>query len=164
MTQLYLIRHGLAGDFGDYADDNLRPLTKEGQEKTRQVARRLSQLHLRFDLIVTSPLVRAKQTADILLEMGLATHLEESRDLAPGGRFEDWLTWLADWQQSNQPTLALVGHEPTLSHWAEHLIWGDATGRLVLKKAGVIGLTVPESGNPVGNSELFWLTPPRLLL
>jgi phosphohistidine phosphatase len=164
MTELYLIRHGLAGESGSYADDTQRPLTEEGQQKTHVIAKRLLQLQLQFDLILTSPLVRARQTAEILQEVGLGTQLEASSYLSPGGDFEGWLNWLKDWRKSNNTALALVGHEPDLSHWAEQLVWGKATGRLVLKKAGVIGINLPNSSNPIGKSELFWLTPPRLLL
>jgi phosphohistidine phosphatase len=56
-----------------------------------------------------------------------------------------------------------VGHEPSLGEWAECLVWGEARGRLRLKKAGVIGINVPLD-DPIGNSELFWLVPPRVLV
>ena len=65
---------------------------------------------------------------------------------------------------SSPNVLALVGHEPDLSQWAELLIWGEAKGVLQLKKAGIIGIEIPDHIDPIGNSILFWLTPPRLLL
>lgn len=160
---LYLIRHGIAGQHGDYATDRERPLTEEGKHKTRQVADRLSSLDLKFDLILTSPLVRAKQTADILQEVGLSKRLEEAAYLAPGGDLQAWLNWLEDWKESAK-SLALVGHEPDLSAWAETLIWGSAQSKLILKKAGAIGLTLPLSGSPIAHSQLFWLTPPRFFV
>lgn len=159
---LYLIRHGLAGQLGDYASDDERPLTDEGKRKTKQVAKRLVELGIKVDLILTSPLVRAHQTADILKDVGLGKSLEVADYLATGN-IEDWLTWFEGWR-SPEKSLALVGHEPTLSHWAELLISGSANGNLMLKKAGVIGLTVPVEESPIGQSQLFWLTPPRLLL
>ncbi len=163
-TTLYLIRHGLAGEHGSYANDNERPLTEEGKQKTRQVARRLVALSLEFDLILTSPLVRAKQTAEILMDSGLGKRLEEFSPLAPEGSIEDWLKWLSSWKSGKTGCLALVGHEPGLSTWAETLIWGEARGAIELKKAGIIGLLLPTTGSPVGHSQLFWLTPPRFLL
>lgn len=161
--QLYLIRHGLAGQHGDYANDRERPLTDEGKQKTRQVAQKLYDLDLRFDLILTSPLVRAKQTAKILQSEELSRQLEEVEFLAPEGDIQSWLDWLEPWR-TPEKVLALVGHEPNLSTWAELLIFGRPSGSLMLKKAGVIGLTLPDSGSPVANSYLFWLTPPRFLL
>jgi phosphohistidine phosphatase len=163
-TTLYLVRHGLAGEHGSYTNDNDRPLTEEGTQKTRQVARRLATLNLEFDLILTSPLVRAKQTAEILMDAGLGKQLEEFSPLAPGGRIEDWVEWLSSWKPGKTGCLALVGHEPGLSTWAETLIWGEAKGAIALKKAGVMGLLLPKTGSPVGHSQLFWLTPPRFLL
>lgn len=162
--ELYFIRHGLAGEHGSYANDAERPLTDEGKQKTRQVATRLHTLKLRFDLILTSPLVRARQTADLLLEAKLAESLQETPDLAPGGSLMAWLDWLQEWRSPQHKTLALVGHEPDLSTWAETLLWGEAKGVLQLKKAGIIGLALPDQRSPIGNSALFWLTPPRFLL
>jgi phosphohistidine phosphatase len=161
--EIYMIRHGLAGEQGTYDNDNERPLTDEGHRKTKQVAMRLDALELQFDLILTSPLIRAKQTAEILQMMGLSKHLEESPFLAPNGDFEGWLGWLEQWQQDGK-CLALVGHEPALSEWTEKLIWGEARQRLILKKAGAIGIVLPTTGSPVGQSQLFWLAPPRLML
>lgn len=163
-TEVYLIRHGLAGERGTYANDDERPLTEEGKKKTRQVAKRLRDLDLTFDLMLTSPLVRAQQTAEILLEVGLTSQLETADFLAHGGTIDAWLKWLETWNRLTQARLALVGHEPDLSAWAEQLLWGESRGAITLKKAGVIGLMLPEQGSAIGNSSLFWLAPPRLLL
>lgn len=162
-TEVYFIRHGLAGEFGSYPNDAERPLTDEGKKKTRQIAKQLAKLGLEFDLVLTSHLVRAKQTAELLLEAGLSQHLVEADYLATG-EIQPWLTWLTTWQPTQAGALALVGHEPGLSHWAEILVWGKAIGGIRLKKAGVIGLALPEAGSPVGQSTLFWLTPPKFLL
>jgi phosphohistidine phosphatase len=161
--ELYLIRHGLAGQHGDYENDRDRPLTEEGKQKTRQVARRLHDLKLRFDLILTSPLVRADQTAEILYTEGLSKKYLVADYLAPEGAIEAWLDWLEIWRSPDK-VLALVGHEPNLSAWAECLIFGQSSGALILKKAGAIALQLPDSGTPIGKSQLFWLTPPRFLL
>lgn len=163
-VELYIIRHGLAGDHGSYANDDERPLTDEGKKKTAQIAKRLAELEVKVELMLTSPLVRARQTADLLMEAGVGDRLEETVYLAPGGDIAEWLKWLSAWRREGGTRLAIVGHEPDLSEWAEQLVWGEALGHLRLKKGGVIGLQLPSSGSPLGNSELFWLTPPRLLL
>jgi len=164
VIELYLIRHGLAGESGTYTNDDERPLTEDGKKKTRLVAKRLIDLGLKFDLILTSPLVRAKQTADILVDVGLSTQLQEANYLASNGNITAWLAWLSTWTPGNHECLALVGHEPSLSTWAEQLTWGEVKGAVELKKAGIIGLTLPETGSPIGRSTLFWLAPPRFLL
>lgn len=164
MTSLYLIRHGIAAERGTYANDDERPLTQKGIQKTNSVAQRLVELNLKFDLIQTSPLVRAQQTAAILHDYQLASTVETSPLLAPDGDLHAWLGWLKGWTQDTDSTLALVGHQPDLGNWAECLIWGTSKEHLVVKKAGVLGLALPSNGSPLGRSELFWLTPPRLLL
>lgn len=167
---LYLIRHGIAAERGEaYPNDCDRPLTEEGRRKTRQVAKRLATLGLRFDLLLTSPLVRARQTAEIFTEtVGYDCPLEVSQELAPEGDFDAWLNWWKAWQQSKTTSgdvaLGLIGHEPDLSTWAEMLVWGDVRSVIVLKKAGVIGLAVPEPTSPVGSSILFLVIPPKLLI
>ncbi len=164
--ELYLIRHGIAVERLIDTKDEERSLTEIGRQKTRKVAQRLDELGLRFDLILTSPLVRSRQTAEILYSFGLSSQMEESTSLAPDGDIYTWLGWLEQWRQvtSGSLVLALVGHEPALGEWAEILVWGEARSGLVLKKAGIIGLTLPEAGSAVGRSQLFWLTPPKFLL
>ncbi|WP_373524813.1 phosphohistidine phosphatase SixA [Nostoc sp.] len=163
--ELYLIRHGIAEDKGLGIKDEERSLTKEGRQKTEQVAHKFVKLGLNFDLIVTSPLVRARQTAEILIAEKLSSQLEESSHLAPDGQISSWLKdWLEPRNYSQNTQLALVGHEPELTNWAEILLWGEVKGSLVLKKAGMIGIKLPETGSPLGCSQMFWLTPPKYLL
>jgi phosphohistidine phosphatase len=162
-TALYIIRHGIAAEQGTYANDDDRPLTSEGISKTQQLAKRWAEWGLEFELILTSPLIRAAQTAEILKGAKLGKTIEGSDLLAPGGDFEAWFDWFEDWQHPDRGALAIVGHEPDLSEWAERLIWGEVRHQLVLKKAGIIGIHVPLD-DPLGNCQLFWLAPPRLML
>lgn len=160
--ELYLIRHGMAAESTEYDDDSLRPLTEEGRKKTQKVAQRLDDIGVRFDLILTSPLVRARQTAEILQKVGLSPRIEEFLPLAPDGSLQDWINW---WHESSYNSkgskLALVGHQPDLGEWAKTLVWGCSQAKLLVKKAGVIGLSFTNEENPVGNSELFLLTSPK---
>ncbi|MBD2161454.1 MULTISPECIES: phosphohistidine phosphatase SixA [Limnothrix] len=180
--ELYLIRHGIAAERGTYVNDDDRPLTPVGQTKTRAMADRLREQKLFFDTLVTSPLVRARETAAILQGVGLAAQVEIWPELTPDRAIDPWLERYDQWRTQHlaqaafpaKPSprlrLALVGHEPTLSQWANQLIWGDgnpindARDTIVLKKAGIIGLILPPMGSPLGCSQLFWLTPPRLFL
>ncbi|MDC0832458.1 Phosphohistidine phosphatase SixA [Geitlerinema sp. FC II] len=166
MTQLYLIRHGIAADRAEYSNDEERPLTEIGKKKTKKVASRLKAFDLKFDLLLSSPLVRARQTADILKDTGLCDDVEIFDPLVPEGAIQEWMAWWDTWkaEKGNRGAIALVGHQPDLGNWAEILVWGDAGERLIVKKAGVIGIELPESGSPVGRSLLFWLAPPRFLL
>jgi phosphohistidine phosphatase len=156
MIDLFLIRHGIAAERGTYPTDESRPLTDLGVQKTRQVAQRLRELGLKF--------VRAQQTAEILLAVGLSDRLEFAETLSPAGEITDWMTWFQTWMQAGGSALALVGHEPDLGEWAEIFTWGESRDSLVLKKAGIIGLKVPSAAALPGNCQLFWLTAPKLLL
>lgn len=169
MSQLYLIRHGIAADRNpqEYPDDSQRPLTDAGRKKTRKIAQRLADLGLQFNHLLTSPLLRAQQTAELLVAAKLSPKLEMFPPLAPGGEVQDWLTW----RQRHYPdskngdvAIAVVGHQPDLGQWAEQLIWGEVREKLIVKKAGVIGINLPDDGDAIGQSELFWLVPPRFLL
>ncbi|MEL4896088.1 phosphohistidine phosphatase SixA [Crocosphaera sp. Alani8] len=165
MTQLYLIRHGIAVERSNLINDEARPLTELGREKTEKVARRLKKIKISFDIILTSPLLRATQTAKILHKAGLSNKLVESSHLSPGGSLHCWIDWWIDSEyHHHKSTVALVGHQPNLGNWGEALIWGDNQGSLVLKKAGIIGLELPTSINPNGNSELFLLTSPKFFI
>ena len=163
--ELYLIRHGIAQESNREIKDEERILTEQGIKRAQKVAQRFKDLDLSFDLIATSPLVRAQQTAEILISTGLSSQLEQCSDLAFNGTIEVWIKkWFIPRNFSTSTRLALVGHEPCLSNWAETLIWGEAKDSLVLKKAGTIGLEIPETGSIVGCGKMFWLTPPRYFI
>lgn len=163
--EVYLIRHGTAADKADYDNDEERPLTEEGRKKTRKVAQSLHGHGLHFERILTSPLLRAQETATILQDIGLSSQVEECPALAPDGDIQAWVNWLKEQKSAkNDKSLALVGHQPDLGNWAEILIWGKAQEKLVLKKAGIIGLSLPDIETPINQSELFLLTSPKWLL
>jgi phosphohistidine phosphatase len=159
---IYFIRHGIAADPSEYDRDDDRPLTDKGREKTARIAQKIKQIGVKFDLILTSPLVRAKQTAQILLEVGLTNLVEEFVPLSPDGNIQEFLHLWADSDYGNKEGgIALVGHQPDLSNWAEQLIWGEIREKLILKKAGIIGLSVPPVASPLGQCQLFLLTSPK---
>ena len=163
--ELYLIRHGIAAERGTYINDAERPLTNKGRQKTQKVAQHLYDIGLRLDLILTSPFTRASQTAEILQNVGLTQQVEISSHLTPFGNIQEWLSWLSQWRKSSpEKYLALVGHQPNLGNWAELLVWGKITGQIIVKKAGVIGINLPNTDTPIGNGELFLLTSPKYLI
>jgi phosphohistidine phosphatase len=164
---LYLIRHGIAEDLALQnldliASDEARSLTQIGRQKMAQVAEHIYKSELKFNLIMTSPLVRARQTADILIDARLSNQLEISLDLAPAGNLQYWLTnWESRSPNKSFTTIALVGHEPNLSEWAELLIFGNIYHRLILKKGGIIGLKFPTDKIEIGTAQLYCLIPPK---
>lgn len=166
VMELYLIRHGIAAEPEDYVTDEERPLTAKGRKKTGKVAKQLFKRGLHFHLILTSPLVRARETAAILQDSGLSSQAVELTCLAPDGDIHAWISWLEEWRHNaaSERCLALVGHQPDLGNWVQTLVWGNAQEKLLLKKAGVIGLNIPDSGTSIGQSQLFLLLSPKWLL
>lgn len=164
--EIYLIRHGIAVERGTYNEDAKRPLTEKGINKTTLVARKLAKLGLKFDFTLTSPLIRAYQTAEILQQTGLSQEITIFEPLSPSGNIQDWLSWLTKQFTAtvhSEYKLALVGHQPDLGDWAEMLIWGSVKEQITVKKAGVIGLKILDIDRPLGTSQLFLLTSPKWL-
>ena len=110
--ELYLIRHGVAEERGEaWPDDAKRPLTEDGMTRMRKSIRGLARVGVSFDVIVTSPLVRAKQTADVVASVfDPRPPLVVSDALAPGGSYQALVSDLE--KQARRKRIALVGHEP----------------------------------------------------
>lgn len=161
--RLFLIRHGKAEDASLWPADAARPLAAEGRKQAERLAARLVELGLACDALLTSPIRRARETAMLLFQGGAGPEPEGWDALATGPEVAAILPTLVALRERVTVRAGLVGHMPTLADWAEELVWGQPRGRLVLKPAGVIGLELPDSGSPVGRSDLFWLTSPRLL-
>ena len=106
---LLLLRHGIAEDRSDERPDGLRALTPAGRRRTTAVLERAVAIGLRADRLVSSPFVRARQTAEIALSAGLAPSLELATALEPGA---DPLPMLARWLASTPTTLSLQPPPP----------------------------------------------------
>lgn len=158
--QLYLIRHGVAAERGDeYPDDSKRPLTANGMSRLRKEARALDALGVAFDLIVTSPLLRTRQTADVIAEALKSKPSVVSSDaLAPAGTPGAVMQELAKLAKKN--SVALVGHEPNLGELAARLI--GARRPLEFRKGGICRIDF-ESTPPKGIGHLRWFVGPRML-
>ena len=161
---LSFLRHGVAADSNtaDASGDHGRPLTDEGREKTRRVADGLHRLGLDFDLILSSPLVRARETAEIVATvLGAKKTLKISERLAPGGTLQGLVDELIRDHGSCEEIL-LVGHEPDFSHHIAVLTSGRPTMQIEMKKAGLCRLQVDElrAGRC---ATLQWLLPPKLI-
>jgi phosphohistidine phosphatase len=161
---IYFMRHGKAEESGLVRSDAERALTEPGREEVREVAERLKAARVRCELVLASPLVRARQTAEIVQAVWDGVPLEEAPELAPGGELTSWLPWLSRWRAKEGGDVLLVGHAPTMGDWPETLVWGVSQGRIAVKKAGVVGILLPQAGDAVGHCELFLLTSPRFLL
>lgn len=142
---LYIVRHAIAVEAGTagYEDDNLRPLTDKGRRKMEKIAHGLKSLETELDLILTSPAVRATETANIMRKaFGLPKEaLIETEHLALTGAAAQLIQWL-EAQAMQCENIALVGHEPYLSGLVSVLISGRPDAAITLKKGSVCRLTV----------------------
>jgi phosphohistidine phosphatase len=163
--KLLLLRHGLAVEPGTagFERDSERPLTPEGRRKMRLIARALARLGVEPDVILTSPLVRAHQTAEIVATgLRLKKRLRSCEHLACGGDAKRLIAEI-NRHHANAGAIMLVGHEPDLSELASLLISGQPGGAGIQMKKG--GLCVLEAGTLRAGrcATLVWLAPPKLL-
>ncbi len=158
--RIYLFRHGPAQDHAPDGSDDLRALTARGIKRTRACVRGLSRLIEPPDCLLTSPKLRAAQTADIVAEM-LKVKPLAMPELAQGSP-QKLLRKLA---KVNQPTVMLVGHEPMLSQVIALVCTGDASCEFApLKKAGCACLQWDDpSTDHATPGRLLWLATPNLL-
>lgn len=161
MALLLVIRHAIAEERSDFArrgkPDDARPLTAVGRSKMRQVSAALHGLLPRLDLLATSPLVRAHQTAQIVAAEYGSPMPTVAEALRPGSSGEALLAYLK--ARRSARTVAIVGHEPTLSQQASFLLSGRERSFIQLKKGGACLLEF-DAGWRAGAAKLLWLLPP----
>jgi len=161
--ELYLMRHGIAvmrGSAG-YIEDARRPLTPDGKKKMREIARGLKRQGLVLDWVVTSPLVRAVETAEIVFDsLAVNTPMDFCEALRPGGSAEALIAFLA--KHPERKRVLAVGHEPDLTTMAARLIGAGHHAKLAFKKGGCCLITFEEFP-PKSPGQLAWWLTPRLL-
>jgi len=159
---LYILRHGIAEDVPVGGDDGARRLTPKGREKIRAAAEGLCNFGLKFDSILTSPLARAAETAEIVAAAYANTPPPQVMPvLATGVSAPDAAEALRSF--AKQKHVMIVGHEPQLSSIASIVLTGSPDGvNLELKKGGCVALQVPARPDK-GGAQLLWLLTPRQL-
>jgi len=157
IMHIYLFRHGIAMDRQAGMADAERPLTDEGAEKTRRAAEGLASVAEPPEIILSSPLTRAVQTADIVCEV-MDVAVEHVAVLG-----EPNVRAIVDvLEERAEDRIMLVGHEPTLSELVELLCYGQVFGRTVLKKAGCAAINTEGLPRPT-SGQMQWLAAPRML-
>jgi len=160
VVTLYLVRHGLAAERGAaWPDDSKRPLIPRGVDRIRREADALRELKVPIDVILTSSLTRARQTADALAG-GLSPKpsIQVIGSLAPGGSYATFLDELS--QQARRTHIACVGHEPDLGQFAARLI--GARAPLEFKKGAICCIDL-DGLPPSGPGHLRWFVTPGML-
>jgi phosphohistidine phosphatase len=161
--EFYVMRHGIAVTRGSagFSDDTKRPLTPEGKEKMRQIVEGLTRIGFDVDWVVTSPLVRAVETAEIVADsLGANIPMDSCDALRPGGSAEELISFLA--KHRNRKRVLVVGHEPDLSEMTARLLGAGRHANLTFKKGGCCLITFDEFP-PKSPGQLVWWLTPRLL-
>ena len=154
----YFLRHGSAVDASEWSGTDFdRPLTGEGGERITRAAKTFAALHPNVDAIVTSPLVRAKQTATIVAKrLKLQDRLVEDERLGGGFGLSSLAEVLAEHRAAE--AVMLVGHEPGMSRTVCEIVGGD---RIAFKPGTLACVNVPNPATLAG--ELFWLVTAKIL-
>jgi len=161
--RLILFRHGPAGraDEKRWPDDAKRPVTRRGRERTAHAAAGLRRLLGRVRRVATSPLLRARQTAELLVAaIGPEVRIETLDALAPGAPYREVVRWLREVESG--ACVVLVGHEPHLGKLAGVLLFDSVAAPLPLKKAGAVCIDFIGPVEP-GAGHLRAFLPPRTL-
>jgi phosphohistidine phosphatase len=159
--EIYIIRHAIAMERDEWpGSDDQRPLTEKGKKKMEQIARGLAAMEIDFTNIFSSPLVRARQTAEILKNILKIDHLDETDLLIPAADPAAMMAFLN--KLPDNADVALVGHEPHVSELLSYLLGGQHKSFTTFKKGGVAML---EGFAPLraGNLSLRWLLEPNHL-
>jgi len=161
--ELYILRHGQAGQSSSQASDRVRPLTSAGKVEILEIAKALKIIGLKFNLIVTSPLKRAYDTAMIVSEVfDIGNKVQVWNDLAPEGKRTDIYRKMS--QFSEEYSVLIVGHQPLLGQMINDIIHKAKSNpcNLLLKKGGLVRIRLLTKGN-IPKGELKWLLSPRIL-
>ena len=158
--ELYLVRHGLAEERGElWPDDSKRPLTEEGMSSLRKSARGLARLGVALDVVLTSPLVRTRQTAEIIAGgFDPRPAVVNVESLTPDGTYAAVVADLEKHARKNR--IGLVGHEPAIGELAARLI--GSRHPIEFKKGAVCRIDV-DAIPPGGLGDLRWLLTPKIL-
>lgn len=158
---VYLMRHAHALDVGEEGirRDFDRPLSGKGKDITREVAAALKAIGIKLDFIGTSPLLRARQTAEIMASGLGDIPVDLCPMMAPNGSISELIQWL---RQCGFESVMLVGHMPDLAELASTLICGQPMAGVIFKKAAVCRISF-DAQPAAGKGALEWLLPPSIM-
>jgi len=159
--KIYLVRHGIAveGLVRGISRDSERPLTDEGVSETQMVARALKGLGVRADVVVSSPLVRAKQTADII-NSEVGGEMATTDSLSPGVTNASVYKFLKKFDKAQE--IFLVGHEPDMGELVKDIIGAGFEFTLPFEKAAVCCIEAADLPATMPGT-LKWLVTPKIL-
>ena len=160
--KLYLVRHATAteGIGGEVRTDADRPLISAGRKEAQEVASALKKLGVKPDVLLSSPLVRARQTAEVFAEVfGFNEKVEMTDALAPAGQFGQLCKAIGLHKRANE--VILFGHQPDLTVLASTLLGAGIDLDMPFKKAGACRIDVYDCP-PTTPGTLKWFITPKI--
>ena len=160
LMNLYILRHGIAAERGaEYLDDDLRPLTDKGIRRMRREAKGMDAIGIAPDLIISSTLVRAIETAEIVQQgLSVTPRIITSEALVPSAHPSRIVQDLAD-SHTALESVMVVGHEPHMSSLVSYILTGRVSWLIDMKKGALVSIDL----SPSGRGQLLWAMAPRHL-
>ena len=161
--KIYIMRHGDAAALEEAGvrTDAERPLTDLGRAETATMSRLLEKLGVTPDLILSSPLVRARQTAEIVsAHFGGTPAVTNAPELEPGGSSAGVLAQIL--RNGRPAETILTGHMPDVGLLAGYLAWNQRDAFIQFRTAGICRIDLPDDSPGPGHGDLRWLIPPRM--
>jgi phosphohistidine phosphatase len=156
---IYFLRHASANNYDPAGDDHKRPIDKTGEQQSRDVGRALAALDLEVDAIVSSPLTRAMQTADIVAgELGHKDKIVTEEALRPEasyGAFEDLLA-----RYGKRKAIMVVGHNPSMTEFIVQMLSGSGSAEFIDFKKGAVAKVEKDGSQP---ATLKWCLTPKVI-
>jgi phosphohistidine phosphatase len=170
MIELVFIRHAVAMDREDFQkkakmDDAFRPLTAKGRNRLEKMTRIMKRRWVKdFDLIISSPYTRARQSAEVVSQVYSEKKVVECAELVPQSPPQAFIKWMKS-QNFRGHSFAVVGHEPNLSSLVTYLLAGHEYNFLEFKKSGILSLELDmvKSLGP-SSARLQWFVAPKMIL
>ena len=157
---LLVIRHAAAEEISQTGQDKDRPLSAKGRDSFNQFCKNLSFLDLKFDLLLESHLLRAKQTADIFCQYFSVSQKDQSNNLDPLSKPESLLLELSSY---NLSFIALIGHQPFLGRFMSFCLTADESAFILLKRGAMALLDFPLAIQS-GSAQLKSLLDPKYFI
>ncbi len=155
---IYFLRHASAGQYSPGTNDDKRPIDKTGEQQSHDVGRALAALDLKLDAIISSPLTRALQTAEIAAaELGHKDKIVTDEALRPEAsyqQFQDLLT------RSGKKTIMVVGHNPSMTEFLIRMLSGSDSPAFIDFKKGAVAKVEKDESQPAA---LKWCMTPKLI-
>jgi phosphohistidine phosphatase len=156
---IYLLRHSSANHYDPAKDDDKRPIDNTGEQQSHDVGRALAALDPKLDVLISSPLTRAMQTAEIVAaELGHKDKIVTDKALRPEASYAEFVDLLA--RYGKKKAIMVVGHNPSMTEFLVQMLAGSDAAAFVDFKKGAVAKIEKSEGQP---TVLKWFLTPKVV-